>query len=165
MVVVESQLPTNRGQPERLHLSVERKPLVQILGHGLGFSSISGQGERKACFGCCSRALGRKFERFRGALPRFCRTAEDGFPLGSNRQIDRSYLFVVGSYRRVYRALYEFSRLGDMANKSFGVRCERQSEVLIFGLACKPLLLFRHPGGVRAKKRESVAGIPQLENI
>src|SRR5947209_11832672 len=43
-----------------------------------------------------------------------------------------------------------------MTSISLGVRCERQSKVLIFGLGCKPLPLFRHHLGVRAEKSKSV---------
>ena len=46
-----------------------------------------------------------------------------------------------------------------------GVGCERQSKVLIIGLARKPLLLFRHRRGVRPEKGKSVESIVQYEII
>ena len=42
-----------------------------------------------------------------------------------------------------------------------GVGCQRKPKVLVFGLARKPLLLFRHRGGVRAEKGKSVESIVQ----
>ena len=52
-----------------------------------------------------------------------------------------------------------------MADVALGVRGQCQSEVLIFGLTRKPLLLFRHASGIRAEKGERVPGKPQLEII
>ena len=45
-----------------------------------------------------------------------------------------------------------------------GVGCERKSKVLIFGLARKPLLLFRHRRGVRPEKGKSVESIVEYDN-
>ncbi len=52
-----------------------------------------------------------------------------------------------------------------MTSIRLGVGCERQSKVLIFGLARKPLLLFRHRGGVRPEKGKSVESIVEYEII
>jgi hypothetical protein len=46
-----------------------------------------------------------------------------------------------------------------------GVGCERQSMVFIIGLACIPLLLLRHRGGVRPEKGKSVESIVESERI
>ena len=46
-----------------------------------------------------------------------------------------------------------------------GVGCERKSKVLILGLARKPLLLFRHRGGVRPEKGKSIESIVQYAII
>src|SRR6266853_2243384 len=52
-----------------------------------------------------------------------------------------------------------------MTTVSLGVGCECQSKALIFGLARKPLLLFRHRCGVRAEKAKSVDSIVEYEII
>ena len=46
-----------------------------------------------------------------------------------------------------------------MTGIGLGVRCESQSKVLILGLACKPLLLFRHRRGVRPEEGQSIESI------
>ena len=46
-----------------------------------------------------------------------------------------------------------------------GVGCERQSKVLVLGLARKPLLLFRHRRGVRPEKGKSIESIVEYEII
>ena len=51
-----------------------------------------------------------------------------------------------------------------MTSIRLGVGCERQSLVL-FGLARKPLLLFRHRGGVRPEKGKSIESIAEYEII
>ena len=51
-----------------------------------------------------------------------------------------------------------------MTRIRLGVGCERQSTVL-FGLARKPLLLFRHRGGVRPEKGKSIESIVESEII
>ena len=43
-----------------------------------------------------------------------------------------------------------------MTSKRLGIRCERQSFVLIIGLTREPLLLFRHRRGVRPEKGKSI---------
>ena len=52
-----------------------------------------------------------------------------------------------------------------MTGIRLGVGCERQSKVLIFGLARKPLLLFRHRGGVRTEKGKSIESIVEYAII
>src|SRR5277367_2602603 len=53
-----------------------------------------------------------------------------------------------------------------MTGVRLSVRCERKPKVLIFGLAPKPLLLFRHRRGVcreKGKTVESIAGYPIIQ--
>src|SRR6266852_8605369 len=52
-----------------------------------------------------------------------------------------------------------------MASIRFGVGCERQSKVLICGLAPKPLLLFRHRRRVRPDKGKGVESIAEYKII
>ena len=52
-----------------------------------------------------------------------------------------------------------------MTGIRLGVGCERQSKVLVIGLARKPLLLFRHRRGVRPEKGKSVESIVEYEII
>src|SRR5580700_3638158 len=89
MVLVQSHLRPNRGQPERLHLRVKRKAFSQVLGQRLGSPGIARHGERKGSFGCCRRTLGSKLCRCYRSLPRFCRTTVGSLALSGNRQIDR----------------------------------------------------------------------------
>ncbi len=51
-----------------------------------------------------------------------------------------------------------------MTSVCLGVGCERQSKVR-FGLAQKPLLLFRYRGGVRAEKGKAVESIAKQQTI
>ena len=52
-----------------------------------------------------------------------------------------------------------------MTTIRLGVGCERKPIVLIIGLARKPLLLFRHRGGVRPEKGKSIESIVQYQII
>ncbi len=65
----------------------------------------------------------------------------------------------------VHGPLGQFPRLAQMTGIRLGVGCERQSKVLVFGLARKPLLLFRHRGGVRPEKGKSIESIVENEII
>ena len=54
--------------------------------------------------------------------------------------------------------------LRQMTTISLGVGCERKS-IVLFGLARKPLLLFRHRRGVRPQKGKSIESIVEHEII
>src|ERR1039458_2399170 len=90
--------------------------------------------------------------------------AVGGLPLSSNRQINRSIFLAVRSYGGVHSPFGQLPCLGKMTAIRLGIGCERQSCVL-FGLACIPVLLFRHRGGIRPEKGESVESIVQYEII
>jgi len=72
--------------------------------------------------------------------------------------------FAVRPDSRIHRPFGQFPRLAQMTSIRLGVGCERQSKVF-FGLARKPLLLFRHCGGVRPEKGESIESIVECEII
>src|SRR5579863_10033734 len=52
-----------------------------------------------------------------------------------------------------------------MNGKRLGVRCQRKSVVLSFGLTGKPLLLFRHSCGVRSEESKRIQSVVKCEII
>ena len=52
-----------------------------------------------------------------------------------------------------------------MTGKRFGVRCQRKSAVLSFGLTGEPPLLFRYRCGVRSEESKRIQGIVKCEII
>ena len=79
----------------------------------------------------------------------------------SIRLPDCAAFLVVRSDGGVHSPLGQFPRFAQMTAIRLGVGCKRQSKVLIFGLARKPLLLFRHRRGVRPEKGKSIKSIVQ----
>src|SRR5260370_37574704 len=65
----------------------------------------------------------------------------------------------------VNASLGQFRRFPHMTAIRLGLGCERQPKVFILGLARKPLLLFRHRGGVRAEKGKAVESIAKQQII
>src|SRR6266700_3883769 len=65
----------------------------------------------------------------------------------------------------IHSPLGQFSRLAKMTTISLGVGCERKSDVLKLGLACKPSLLFRHRGGIRGEKGKSIKNAMEIQII
>ena len=88
----------------------------------------------------------------------FRRIAVSHFPLSSNRLPYSPIFLAVRSDGRIHRPLGQFPRFAEMTSISLGVGCERQSHVL-FGLARKPSLLFRHRGGVPPEKGKGIESI------
>ena len=82
----------------------------------------------------------------------------------SIRLPDRPIFLAVSPDGGVHSPLGQFPRLAQMTSIRLGVGCERQSPVL-FGLARKPLLLFRHRRGVRPEKGKSIESIVEYEII
>ena len=64
----------------------------------------------------------------------------------------------------VHSPLGQFPRLAQMTAIRLGVGCERQSKIL-FGLARKPLLLFRHRSRIRSEEGKSVESVVEREII
>jgi hypothetical protein len=89
-------------------------------------------------------------------LPRFCSIAVSGLFESSIRLPYCPIFLAVRPYGGVYSPLGQLPRLTHATGIRLGVRCERKSMALVFGLARKPLLLFCHHRGIRPKKGKSV---------
>ena len=66
---------------------------------------------------------------------------------------------------RVRSPLGQLPRLAKTTVIYLGVGCERKSIGLVVGLSRKPLLLFRHRGGVRSEEGKSVGSIVEYQII
>ncbi|MGA7401995.1 MAG: hypothetical protein WCC99_13170 [Candidatus Sulfotelmatobacter sp.] len=58
VLAVERQLCTNRGQPERLHLRMQRETFVEVLRERFGSRCISRHGKARAASTCTARLAG-----------------------------------------------------------------------------------------------------------
>ena len=143
---IQCQLCLNRGQPKRLHLRVQREAFVQVLRQRFGSRRIARHGKRKRGFAPrhldlleqASKPL-RCFLAFA-----FRRIAERGFSLSGIRLPDSPSFLAVGADGGIHGLLGQFPRLAQVTGIGFGIGGERKPDVLVIGLARKPLLLFRH---------------------
>ena len=142
----------------------EGKRFSKSLCQGFGSCRIARHRKCKRGFARNTRTGGSQLQSLCCRLPGFRSIAVSRFSQSSIRQIDGSAFLVVDSYGGVHGPLGQFSRLAKMTGIRLGIGCERQSIVLIFGLAGKPLLLFRHRRGVRSRERQAhteSCGIPR----
>ena len=163
---VKRQLRLNRGQPKRLHLSVQRKAFVEVLRQGFGSCRIARHGKRKRGFDLDTLTRGSELQ---GLLP-LSASLPQRLPNAASRKSgillpDCPTFLAVSADGGVHRPLGQFPRLAQMTSVCFGVGCERKPKVLIVRLARKPQLLFRHRSGVRPEKSQSIESNVENEII
>src|SRR5208337_870108 len=156
IVVIQGKLGLNGGQPERLHLCVQGKALVQISHQGFCSSSVACHSERKSRFKFDPLARRHKLQSLGRNCPSLRGDTVGGFPLRRNRLPYCTRFFTVRSYARVNRPSRQVPRLAEVTPVSLGVGCESQPEILVFELAGEPLLLFPHRLRISTEKCERI---------
>ena len=123
---------------------------------GFGSCRITRHGKRKRGFDLDALTRRKQASKPLPLLPSFRSIAVSGFSQGRIRLRDCPTFLAVRPDGRVHSPLGQFPRFGKMPAVRLGIGCEPQSKVLVFGLARKPLLLFRHRRRVRPEKGKPI---------
>ena len=149
ILAIQRQLGMNRGQPERLHLSVERVALVQRPAPMVGLPQRRGPWHRQA-------QLRPRHPGWQGPvsnpppLPGVIQTGCRRQPHAKRYSPTRWRRFLtVSAYGGIHRLPAQLSGLGEMSRST--LRCRRRAKVPMFfiGFGREPLLLFRYRRGPR----------------
>ena len=124
---IKRQLGSNRWQPKRLHLRVQREAFPQVLGQGFGSHCIARHRKGKRRFDLDASGLWEQALTPPAAdLSRFHRIAVGGFAQSSIRLQYRSIFLAVRLDGGVHSPVGQFPCPAQMAAIRLRVGCERQ---------------------------------------